>query len=59
MQKQLKPQLHEYIDTKVHPIIETREIRKGHAVEDVDRLETGNWDLYINFLVSSPSMISN
>jgi hypothetical protein len=46
----LQPDLASYIDQEVHSV-QTRQIRKEHAIEDIDELEIGNFDVFVNYLV--------
>ncbi|KAM3420960.1 hypothetical protein BST61_g4192 [Cercospora zeina] len=43
------PDVANYIDRERHSI-ETRRIRKEHAIEDIDDLEIGNFDVFVNYL---------
>ncbi|KAE8846548.1 hypothetical protein PTNB73_10089 [Pyrenophora teres f. teres] len=45
----LQPDLASYIDQEVHSV-QTRQIRKEHAIEDIDELEIGNFDVFVNYL---------
>ncbi|EME40070.1 hypothetical protein DOTSEDRAFT_74811 [Dothistroma septosporum NZE10] len=47
----VQPNLAKYIDPEVHSV-QTRQIRKEHAIEDIDELEIGNFDVFVNFLFS-------
>ncbi|KAH6642798.1 hypothetical protein C7974DRAFT_110224 [Boeremia exigua] len=45
----VQPDLASYINQEVHSV-QTRQIRKEHAIEDIDELEIGNFDVFINYL---------
>lgn len=47
----MRPQLSDYIDTKLYPI-ETKKVSKENAIADIDDLEIGRADVFINYLVS-------
>ncbi|KXS94345.1 hypothetical protein AC578_4411 [Pseudocercospora eumusae] len=45
----VQPDVANYIDREVHSV-QTKLIRREHAIEDIDDLEIGNFDVFINYL---------